>query len=106
VTVGSQNPYHNLTHTTNVKQSAETGSGQSSEGTEDSEEEDSDEADSDDSGEESDEASATSSNEAAPKRKTKKETIEGSHCFEILGLDIMFDERLKPYLIEVNHLPR
>ncbi|GMH70097.1 hypothetical protein TL16_g05323 [Triparma laevis f. inornata] len=49
-------------------------------------------------------SSAASSNQQK-KRKTKKESIDGSHCFEILGLDIMFDEKLKPYLIEVNHLP-
>ena len=26
-------------------------------------------------------------------------------CFEILGFDIMLDENLKPYLIEINHAP-
>ena len=31
--------------------------------------------------------------------------IEGSRCFQILGFDIMIDSRLKPRLIEVNHLP-
>lgn len=29
----------------------------------------------------------------------------GNMCFEILGFDIMFDSKLKPYLIEVNHAP-
>ena len=32
--------------------------------------------------------------------------FRGSRCFEVLGLDIMVDADLKPWLIEVNHLPR
>jgi tubulin polyglutamylase TTLL6/13 len=26
-------------------------------------------------------------------------------CYEILGFDIMIDEKAKPWLIEVNHSP-
>lgn len=29
----------------------------------------------------------------------------GSRCFEVLGLDIMIDSKLNPWMIEVNHLP-
>lgn len=32
-------------------------------------------------------------------------TVEGSRCVEILGFDFMIDASLKPWLIEVNHLP-
>lgn len=31
--------------------------------------------------------------------------VEGSRCVEILGFDFMIDSALKPWLIEVNHLP-
>ena len=40
------------------------------------------------------EASSTSSN-----------GLSSSRCFEVLGFDIMLDEKLQPYLIEVNDLP-
>eukprot|EP01039_Chlorochromonas_danica_P005990 gene5990-6597_t len=31
--------------------------------------------------------------------------IRGSRCIEVLGFDIMIDDKLNPTLIEVNHLP-
>lgn len=30
---------------------------------------------------------------------------ENSMAFEILGFDIMLDEKCKPYLLEINHAP-
>jgi hypothetical protein len=30
--------------------------------------------------------------------------LENSMCFEVLGLDIFFDDKVKPWLIEVNSL--
>ena len=30
---------------------------------------------------------------------------EHDMCFEILGFDIFIDENVKPWLIEVNHMP-
>ncbi|KAA0197029.1 Tubulin polyglutamylase TTLL13 [Fasciolopsis buskii] len=31
--------------------------------------------------------------------------VQTSACFEILGFDIMFNHKLKPYVLEVNHSP-
>ena len=34
-----------------------------------------------------------------------KEDIHRSRCVQVLGFDILIDDKLRPYLIEVNHLP-
>ena len=36
--------------------------------------------------------------------KDDSQTIN-SMCFEILGFDVLIDEKLKPWLIEINHAP-
>jgi len=36
--------------------------------------------------------------------ESKKNNIN-SMCFEILGFDVLIDEKLKPWLIEINHAP-
>ena len=38
-------------------------------------------------------------------RSCQPDDIENSMCFQILGFDIMIDQKLKPYLIEVNQMP-
>lgn len=38
-------------------------------------------------------------------RSCQPNDIAGNMCFEILGFDIMLDEKLKPQLIEINHAP-
>lgn len=43
---------------------------------------------------------------ADEKEEAKMPDTRGSRCFEVLGFDIMIDNNLKPWLIEVNHLPR
>ncbi len=37
-------------------------------------------------------------------RSCQPDDMENSMSFQIMGLDIMIDSKLKPWLIEVNHL--
>ena len=38
-------------------------------------------------------------------RSCQPDDVENSMCFEILGFDIFIDEKLKPWILEVNHAP-
>ena len=38
-------------------------------------------------------------------KSLQPEDLENSMCFEILGIDIFIDDKLKPWLIEINSLP-
>ena len=51
----------------------------------------------------SDNGDASSSSNMNRQRGIPK--VRGSRCFEVLGIDIMLDSALKPWLIECNHLP-
>lgn len=50
-------------------------------------------------------AGGGASEKRAPAAGGRERVVEGSRCVEILGFDFMIDAALKPWLIEVNHLP-
>jgi len=37
-------------------------------------------------------------------RSCQPDDLENSTCFQVMGIDIFIDEKIKPWLIEVNHL--
>lgn len=38
-------------------------------------------------------------------RSCQPDDVENSMCFEILGFDVFIDDKIKPWIIEVNHTP-
>ena len=36
---------------------------------------------------------------------SQTDNLANDHCFHILGFDVMLDEHLEPFLLEVNHTP-
>jgi tubulin polyglutamylase TTLL6/13 len=38
-------------------------------------------------------------------RSCQPDNYANNMCFEVLGMDVIIDEHLKPYLLEVNHTP-